>query len=113
MAKRNFTPSEKRSFRKGMQAQFSKEHPLLKYEAVEHKTVYNSDGSVSFSSLRGVGFSTKKAAAAYAASSEAKEKFFNERVLKAVKSKRVNEYDSALCTTHTYSVRKLEKPYRR
>lgn len=113
MAKKNYSKAERLSFKKGMQAQYNKEHPLLKYVGYTFHQTYNEDGTKFGNGYSGkkFGFKTKKEAMAYAKSVNDVNKSNNARVLSAAKSKKVNTYRSEDCTTQVGKWEKV-KPYR-
>ena len=116
MSRKNYSKAEKRSFFKGMQAQYSKEHPLIRYESVPIYTRYAENGTVSSTFMgKAYGFKTKKAAIASTKKSndDLILKNSNLRIMKAVKAKKVNTFDSNDCTTEKWITRKVEKPYRK
>lgn len=113
MAKRNYSKAERLSFKKGMQAQYSKEHPLLKYVGYTFYQTYNEDGTKAGNGYKGkkFGFKTKKEALAYAKSINDLYKHSNSSIMAAAKAKKVNVYDSNECTTQVGKWEKV-KPYR-
>ena len=113
MAKKNYSKAERLSFKKGMQAQYNKEHPLLRYVGYIFYQSYNEDGSKSGNGYSGKkwGFKTKKEAMEFAKSSNDVLKHSNARVLASVKAKKVNTYRSEDSTTQVAKWEKV-KPFR-
>lgn len=113
MAKRKYTAAEKAAFKRGMAVQYNKEHPKFGYAVANKITNYNADGSVYgkpyYSSLRF--FKTEAEAKEAVASSNKLNKLVNDRVLKAVKAKKVNVYNSDDSRTE-WTVYKKIKPTR-
>ncbi len=95
-AKKQYSAAEKRSFKRGMAVQYNKEHPKFNYAVAEKHTSYNEDGSVFGTPYHGkvMLFKTKKEAENVVASINKNNKFRNDRVLAAVKKKKVNVHDS-------------------
>lgn len=106
---KKYSKAERLSFKKGMQAQYSKEHPLMKYVVYTYNTTYNGNGSKreEFTG-RMFGFRTKKQAVAAAKNVNDRNALRNARVMKAVKSKKVNADDSLTI----YGRWKKVKPFR-
>ena len=113
MARKIYSKAEKRSFRKGMQAQYSKEHPLMKYVAYGVNTNYNEDGSMFGTPYSGkkYGFKTLKEAKAVADRNNKDNEYRNSRVMAAVKAKKVNVYNSYDSSTESWRYEKV-KPFR-
>lgn len=108
------TKEEKAAYRKGMQAQFNKEHPVIRYEVVPKYTSYDEKGNIS-GSYTGLPilFGKKKEAMETVDRCNERERFSNERVMNSVKRKSVNVHNSAESTTAEWFLRKVDKPYRR
>ena len=113
MAKKNYSKAERLSFKRGMQAQYNKEHPLLKYVGYVFYQSYNEDGTKFGNGYKGkkFGFKTKKEAMEYVKSSNDVFKHENARVLAAVKAKKVNTHNSADSVTQVAKWEKV-KPFR-
>lgn len=114
MVKKEYSKEEKLSFKKGMQAQYSKEHPLMRYVFYVEDTFYNADGSIqSKFSGRDYGCKTKKEAQARVDNfnNDVGTKNHNSRVLKAVKEMKVDVFNSDNCHTRKAFMKKV-KPFR-
>lgn len=114
MAKKEYSKEEKLSFKKGMQAQYSKEHPLMRYVYYVENTYYNADGSIQGKTTgRKYGCPTKRNAQALVDdfNNDDITKNHNSRVLKSVKEKKVDIFDSDKCCTQKAFMKKV-KPFR-
>ena len=108
-----YSAAERKAFRAGMAKQYDNEHPKFGFAAALKHTVYNEDGSVFGSPSHGKVnfFKTEKEAKDYVTSVNKRNKFANERVLKNVRAKKVNVYDSKDCSTSVAEYKRL-KPMR-
>ena len=98
---KNYSAAEKKSFKRGVQTQFNREHPKVPYDLVTTSTVYNADGTVhSKYDHRVVGCANKASAEHLIKNYTSQEKLLNARVLNSVKAKKVNEFRSSDCTTN-------------
>lgn len=113
MAKRKYSAAEKAAFKRGMAAQYNKEHPKFRYVVADKHTTYNADGSVFGTPYYGkvTFFKTKAEAERNVLERNAAKRLSNSRVLKAVKARKVNVYDSADCCT-SFAEYKRIKPTR-
>lgn len=114
MAKKEYSKEEKLSFKKGMQAQYSKEHPLMRYVFYVEDTFYKADGSLDLKMKgREYGCKTKKEAQARVDNfnNDVGTKNHNSRVLKAVKEKKVDVHSSDGHYTRKGFMKKV-KPFR-
>ena len=105
------TKKERRAYAIGRRHQYNKEHPLMNYavEGVHHS--FNEDGT-RFGTPYGVlGSRHKTASSAEKACREAneRERYRKERVLKAVRDKKVNVHNSYDCTYTEYRVVKKKE----
>ncbi len=107
------TKEEKIAFRKGMQAQFNKEHPLIRYEVFSRDTSYDAKGNINSSYDTGysMSFRNKKEAMKRLKEANEAERVRNERVMDSVKRKSVDVYDSSKSITTKWFLKKV-KPYR-
>ena len=113
MAKRKYSAAEKAAFKHGMAAQYNKEHPKFRYAVADKHTDYNADGSVFGTPYYGkvTFFKTKAEAERSVSARNAANRLANARVLKAVKARKVNVYDSADSST-SFAEYKRIKPTR-
>lgn len=101
MAKKQYSAAEKVAFKRGMAAQYNKEHPKFSYAVADKITSYAEDGSIFTKPYYGkpAFFKTKKEAEKAVEERNKSNHFQNQRVLNAVKKKKVNIYDSSDNTT--------------
>ena len=111
--KSKYTAAEKKAFRAGMARQYNNEHPKFGFAAASKHTTYNEDGSIFGSPYHGkvMFFKTEKEAKDYVTNVNQRNKSENDRVLKNVKAKKVNIYDSRDCSTSVAEYKKI-KPMR-
>lgn len=111
--KSKYTAAEKKAFRAGMAKQYNNEHPKFRFAAASKHTTYNEDGSIFGSPYHGkvMFFKTEKEAKDYVTNVNQRNKSENDRVLKNVKAKKVNIYDSRDCSTSVAEYKKI-KPMR-
>ena len=114
MKGKKFSRLEKESFKRGMQVQYAKEHPLMRYVAYSSMQYYNADGSKYGSAGRGEvhAFRTKKEAVSFAKKINDSNSERNKKVLRSVKAKRVDERSSSSCSTIFGKWEKV-KPFRK
>lgn len=106
------TKSEQRAYAKGRRDQYNKEHPMTNWvvKAIHHS--FNEDGTPYGKPYAVDGSRHKTLAAAKKAvkSANERERFRKERVLEAVRNKKVNIYSSH---DSTYTEFRLEKEKKR
>lgn len=105
------TKEEKRAYAIGRRHQYNKEHPLTNYVVRAKHYTFEKDGS-----MRGTPYTTDGSRHRFAkeAQKECREaneraRIHKERVLAAVKKKKVNTYNSQDCSYTTYEVVKERK----
>ncbi len=111
--KKLFSKEEKKAFKAGMAYQYNKEHPKFGYAASVKRTYFNEDGSVMTKPSYGKVclFKTEKEARNYVKKHNELKKRNNDFVLKAVKNKKVNVYDSRESSIEYATFKKI-KPTR-
>lgn len=108
--KLNYSIEERRAFKRGMAAQYNKEHPKVNYETFTVHTHYNADGSIFDRDMTSGGaYKTKAAADADARRANKLNKIRNERVWEAVKAKKVNVYGRYTSHTEVVGVKKVNR----
>jgi len=110
------TAAEKQAFKAGIAFQFNKEHPLMKWEIVGTHKSFNHDGSLSSKFHTRDGYKNYKEAKSVLNrinEPNSQVSLQKKRVLKAIKAKNVNEYDSSDCSYTDYRIEKVSKPYRK
>ena len=111
MAKKSYTAEERRAYKKGANAQYRRDHPLVRYELVAHDTYYNADGSFNSRVINSESkelFMSKKMATTAARIRNATFRDSNSKVMDQVKKKKVGFIN----ITRNFFVRKVAKPYR-
>lgn len=107
------TKAEKKAFRAGMAKQYNKEHPKYFYAAATKYTTYNEDGTVLGRPHYGPVqyYKTEDEAKKHVENGNKFQKILNERVLKSVKAKKVDVFDSQKCTIKVAEYKRI-KPRR-
>lgn len=106
------TKAERKAYAKGRKDQYNKEHPLYKWGVETTTFRFNKDGSLDSKSSRvlpGSKFFTKKDAKGALERAIRNEEYHEKRILKAVKNKNVNIYDSDDCQYNKFRLVKISE----
>lgn len=110
------TKAEQKAYAIGRKHQYNKEHPLVRYEAVNLVTLYNKDGSICDRRYQDASHYVSKRAADKLTKLKNSSPIIahqNKNVMRAVKAKNVDTSWSEGCMTEVWITRKLKKPYRK
>ncbi len=108
MARKQYTKAEKRSFKKGMQAQYSKEHPLMKYKVSADVIYMNNKNKVDYQmkdvKMGSSYHKTKKSALAALKKAKEGERFQKAQVLRKAKAGTLDMHNSQDCSYYEYNI---------